>query len=61
PLQDFAARPGWAGGDPLGLPPYVQKGAYAPYGNAKPVASVLSAIYTPRCRSPLPPAPAEPP
>ena len=45
PLQDFAARPGWAGGDPLGQPPYVQKGAYDPFGNAKPVASVLSAIY----------------
>ena len=25
-LQDFAARPGWAGGDPWRDPPFVQKG-----------------------------------
>jgi beta-glucuronidase len=45
PLQDFAARPGWGGGNPLPNPPYVQKGLFDVFGNAKPIAAVISQIY----------------
>jgi beta-glucuronidase len=45
PLQDFAARPGWGGGNPLPNPPYVQKGLFDVFGNPKPVAAVISQIY----------------
>jgi Glycosyl hydrolases family 2, TIM barrel domain/Glycosyl hydrolases family 2, sugar binding domain/Glycosyl hydrolases family 2 len=45
PLQDFAAKPGWGGGDPLPDPPWVQKGLLGPDGQPKPVFSVVSAIY----------------
>jgi beta-glucuronidase len=44
-LQDFAAKPGWTGGDPRGNPPYVQKGMFDIHGNTKPGFSVLSALY----------------
>jgi beta-glucuronidase len=44
-LQDFAARPGWGGGDPWPDPPFVQKGMVDLYGNAKPAFSVVSSIY----------------
>ena len=44
-LQDFANSPGWAGGDPVGDPPFVQKGAIDLYGNRKPLFPVLSSIY----------------
>lgn len=44
-LQDFAARPGWGGGDPWPDPPFVQKGLVDLYGNLKPAFSVVSAIY----------------
>ncbi len=44
-LQDFAARPGWTGGDPLPDPPFHQKGIFDYAGNPKPAASVLSSIY----------------
>ena len=44
-IQDFAAKPGWTGGDPRGTPPYVQKGMFDLQGNVKPGFSVLSAIY----------------
>jgi beta-glucuronidase len=44
-LQDFAARPGWTGGDPLGTPPYVQKGLVSLSGALKPVFSVVQSIY----------------
>jgi hypothetical protein len=45
PLQDFAARPGWGGGDPWPAPPFVQKGLVDLYGNAKPAFSVVSSLY----------------
>jgi beta-glucuronidase len=44
-MQDFAAKPGWTGGDPRGTPPYVQKGMFDALGNMKPGFAVLSAIY----------------
>jgi beta-glucuronidase len=44
-LQDFAAKPGWTGGDPRGNPPYVQKGMFDIYGNMKPGFAVLSQLY----------------
>ena len=44
-LQDFAAKPGWTGGDPRGTPPFVQKGMFDAGGNVKPGFSMLSAIY----------------
>jgi beta-glucuronidase len=43
-MQDFAARPGWAGGNPLGNPPFVQKGLVDLYGNLKPAFPVVAAI-----------------
>jgi beta-glucuronidase len=45
PLQDFAARPGWGGGNPWPDPPFVQKGLFDIYGNEKPIFPVISAIY----------------
>jgi beta-glucuronidase len=44
-LQDFAARPGWGGGDPWPEPPWVQKGLVDLNGNLKPAFSLVSAIY----------------
>jgi beta-glucuronidase len=44
-LQDFAARPGWGGGNPVPDPPFVQKGVFDLQGNLKPADSVLSEIY----------------
>ncbi len=44
-MQDFAARPGWTGGDPQGNPPYVQKGVVSLSGAYKPVFSVMQSIY----------------
>jgi beta-glucuronidase len=44
-LQDFAARPGWDGGDPLGTPPFVQKGFVTLAGQYKPAAAIVSSIY----------------
>jgi beta-glucuronidase len=44
-LQDFAAHPGWGGGDPWPNPPWVQKGVVDPTGAIKPGFSVLSSIY----------------
>jgi beta-glucuronidase len=45
PLQDFAARPGWSGGNPWGTPPFVQKGVVDLDGNLKPAWSVMSSMY----------------
>jgi Glycosyl hydrolases family 2, TIM barrel domain/Glycosyl hydrolases family 2, sugar binding domain/Glycosyl hydrolases family 2 len=45
PLQDFAAKPGWGGGDPWPNPPFVQKGMFDLYGNEKPGFAVMSSIY----------------
>jgi len=44
-LQDFAAKPGWTGGNPDGTPPFVQKGMFDLAGNVKPGFPVLSALY----------------
>ncbi len=44
-LQTFAARPGWTGGDPLGDPPWVQKGEIDQYGNPTPLFSMIQSIY----------------
>jgi beta-glucuronidase len=44
-LQDFAARPGWGGGDPFPDPPWVQKGLIGNTGLVKPGFAVLSSIF----------------
>jgi beta-glucuronidase len=44
-LQDFAAIPGWSGGNPVPDPPFVHKGLVDLYGNLKPGFSVVSSIY----------------
>ncbi len=44
-LQDFAARPGWGGGDPWPDPPWVQKGLVDEYGNLKPAFGIVSSIF----------------
>jgi Glycosyl hydrolases family 2, TIM barrel domain/Glycosyl hydrolases family 2, sugar binding domain/Glycosyl hydrolases family 2 len=44
-LQDFAARPGWGGGDPFPDPPWVQKGLVTNTGQPKPAFSVVSSIF----------------
>jgi Glycosyl hydrolases family 2, TIM barrel domain/Glycosyl hydrolases family 2, sugar binding domain/Glycosyl hydrolases family 2 len=44
-LQDFAARPGWGGGDPWPDPPWVQKGLVSNTGQPKPAFSVVSQVY----------------
>jgi beta-glucuronidase len=45
PMQDFAAKPGFDGGDPLGTPPFVDKGVIDQYGNLKPSFAVMQSIY----------------
>jgi beta-glucuronidase len=45
-LQDFAARPGWGGGDPFPDPPFVQKGLVDLQGNLKPAFATVAGIYT---------------
>jgi Glycosyl hydrolases family 2, TIM barrel domain/Glycosyl hydrolases family 2, sugar binding domain/Glycosyl hydrolases family 2 len=45
PLQDFAAFPGWGGGDPWPDPPFVQKGPFDLQGHTRPLFGVLSTIY----------------
>jgi beta-glucuronidase len=45
-MQDFAARPGWGGGDPLPDPPFVQKGPIDINGNPRqPLFATLQSIY----------------
>lgn len=46
PLQDFAASPGFDGSDPLGTPPYVDKGVLDQYGNEKPAFQVMQQLYS---------------
>jgi beta-glucuronidase len=55
-LQTFAARPGWTGGDPLGDPPWVQKGALDQFGSPTPIFSVLQSSF--RATQQIAPAPA---
>jgi beta-glucuronidase len=45
PMQDFAAKPGFDGGDPLGHPPIVDKGVLDRFGNPKPSFAVMQSIY----------------
>ena len=46
-LQDFAARPGWSGGDPFPHPPFVEKGEIDLQGNpVQPLFSTIESIYT---------------
>jgi beta-glucuronidase len=44
-MQDFAARPGWGGGNPWPDPPFVQKGMVDLFGNHKPVFAVMQQMY----------------
>ncbi len=45
-MQDFAAFPGWTGGDPFGNPPFVEKGAIDEQGNVvQPLFDTLSSIF----------------
>jgi hypothetical protein len=44
-MQNFAGWPGWTGGDPLGTPPWVQKGLVDSYGNHKPAYAVVQQMY----------------
>ncbi len=45
PLQDFAAEPGYDGGEPIGDPPFVDKGVIDQYGNKKPGFAVMQALF----------------
>jgi beta-glucuronidase len=45
PMQDFAAEPGYDGGDPIGNPPFVDKGVLNQYGQPKPSFQVMSTLY----------------
>jgi beta-glucuronidase len=42
PLQDFAVKPGWIGGNPWPTPPFLQKGVLDMSGNPKPAYQILS-------------------
>jgi Glycosyl hydrolases family 2, TIM barrel domain/Glycosyl hydrolases family 2, sugar binding domain/Glycosyl hydrolases family 2 len=44
-LQEYAAYPGYSGGDPWPNPPFNQKGLVDLYGNFKPAWSVVSSVY----------------
>lgn len=45
PIQDFAAKPGWGGGNPIPDPPWVHKGLVSRTGQLKPAFAVVSGIY----------------
>jgi beta-glucuronidase len=44
-LQDFAARPGWDGSNPLGTPPFVTNGVLDANGNEKSAFGILSSVF----------------
>ena len=44
-LQDFAAKPGYDGSNPLGTPPFVANGLLDLYGNEKPAFAIVQSIY----------------
>jgi beta-glucuronidase len=44
-MQNFAARPGWTGGNPLGDPPWVEKGQIDQNGNPTPLFPLIQSIY----------------
>ena len=46
PMQDFAAEPGYTGGEPIGTAPFVDKGVIDQYGNEKPSFAVMQALFT---------------
>ena len=59
-LQDFAARPGWSGGDPFPHPPFVEKGEIDLQGNpVQPLFSTIQSIYTSTPQVGPAPAPAK--
>jgi beta-glucuronidase len=45
PMQDFAAQPGYVGSDPVGTPPWVDKGVLDQNGNPKPAFAVMAQQY----------------
>ena len=45
PMQDFAVEPGYDGGEPLGSPPFVDKGVIDQFGNPKPSFAVMQALF----------------
>jgi beta-glucuronidase len=44
-LRDFAARPGWTGGNPHPRPPYLFKGLFSRDGSAKPAVTTVRASF----------------
>jgi beta-glucuronidase len=44
-LQNFAAWPGWTGGNPQGDPPFVEKGEIDQSGNQTPLFGLIQSIY----------------
>jgi beta-glucuronidase len=42
PIQDFAVRPGWSGGNPWPSAPFLGKGVYDVFGATKPAYQVLA-------------------
>jgi beta-glucuronidase len=58
-LQDFAAKPGWSGGDPFPHPPFVEKGEIDLEGNpVQPLFSTIQSIYSSTQQIAPAPAPA---
>jgi beta-glucuronidase len=45
PIQDYAAYPGYNGGNPLPSSPFNNKGLVDLYGNLKPAFAIVRAIY----------------
>jgi beta-glucuronidase len=46
PMQDFAVEPGYDGGEPLGDPPFIDKGVIDQYGAEKPSFQVMQSLFT---------------
>ena len=44
-MQDFAAHPGWGGGNPYPNPPWVQKGVVDQYGHLKPNFGLMQSLF----------------
>jgi beta-glucuronidase len=44
-LQDFAARPGYDGSNPIGTPPFVTNGLLDTSGNEKPAYALVQSLY----------------
>ena len=57
-LQEYAAFPGYSGGNPLPTPPFNQKGLVDLAGNFKPAFAVVQRIYTATVQIAPVPAPA---